>query len=468
MGPLRKDFTALPSGLRSTQIYTEDPSGDIPPLTLVFLDDLDNVSSVALESPSPWTRLDRSDDPPLSDEARALNWFEMALSPTTISLSYELIPRSPQPNVGTHGKFEFLARITSAAGLANSFNYDYVNHWLRTGSDEEEGGKSQLPSGISLGYCSRRAIHQGPSPQVLEDSAQFGLEDWAVHPLAMKSQEIMSGLKDTQDNENSKVWLDSVEEMVFDNEALKEDCLDFDCDGDASYQARRFEALQAAYFVGLFQNWEGSDTTKRRIRRGRYDTVIAVTRDLHLASAARHDSHLVDDITQFEWQRFVQIEERIRTSSFVFLLDTAFVIFNNRPPRMFIAELTMNVNCPEAAFQAESASDCFFHLNEWALFACYYINSSTENMENGMENWRNAWDQMRLLRPDDDIDDVEPASWRRNGFMKNASEYWLLCRGILGSIRSSASENNRFARRTLDKYDETDQSQVNDLIAKSK
>ncbi|KAK6819086.1 hypothetical protein RU639_008324 [Aspergillus parasiticus] len=158
-----------------------------------------------------------------------------------------------------------------------------------------------------------------------------------------------------------------VEEMVFDNEALKEDCLDFDCDGDASYQARRFEALQAAYFVGLFQNWEGSDTTKRRIRRGRYDTVIAVTRDLHLASAARHDSHLVDDITQFEWQRFVQIEERIRTSSFVFLLDTAFVIFNNRPPRMFIAELTMNVNCPEAAFQAESASDCFFHLNEWAL-----------------------------------------------------------------------------------------------------
>ncbi|KAK6819081.1 hypothetical protein RU639_008323 [Aspergillus parasiticus] len=121
----------------------------------------------------------------------------MALSPTTISLSYELIPRSPQPNVGTHGKFEFLARITSAAGLANSFNYDYVNHWLRTGSDEEEGGKSQLPSGISLGYCSRRAIHQGPSPQVLEDSAQFGLEDWAVHPLAMKSQEIMSGLKDT-------------------------------------------------------------------------------------------------------------------------------------------------------------------------------------------------------------------------------------------------------------------------------
>ena len=51
-----------------------------------------------------------------------------------------------------------------------------------------------------------------------------------------------------QDNENTKVWLDRVEEMVSDNEAL-EDCLDFYCDGDASYQARSFEALQAAYFV---------------------------------------------------------------------------------------------------------------------------------------------------------------------------------------------------------------------------
>ncbi|KAE8334574.1 hypothetical protein BDV24DRAFT_170047 [Aspergillus arachidicola] len=104
----------------------------------------------------------------------------------------------------------------------------------------------------------------------------------------------------------------------------------------------------------------------------------------------------------------------------------------------------------------------------YQLQHCLAPTAAFENMENGMENWRNAWDQMRLLRPDDNIDDVEPASWRRNGFMKNASEYWLLCRGILGSIRSSASENNRFARRTLDKYDETDLSQVNDLIAKSK
>lgn len=84
-----------------------------------------------------------------------------------------------------------------------------------------------------------------------------------------------------------------------------------------------------------------------------------------------------------------------------------------------------------------------------------------------MGNWRNAWDQTQSTCASEyGIGCHEAASWRRDGFMKSAPEYWLLCRVILHSIRLSASENNGLARRTLEKYDQTDMSQVNDLVAK--
>jgi hypothetical protein len=39
---------------------------------------------------------------------------------------------------------------------------------------------------------------------------------------------------------------------------------------------QKVQALQAAYAVCLYQNWEGTDISKRRIRRYRYSTVVAV------------------------------------------------------------------------------------------------------------------------------------------------------------------------------------------------
>ena len=47
----------------------------------------------------------------------------------------------------------------------------------------------------------------------------------------------------------------------------------------------KIQALQAAYIVCLYQNWEGTDVSKRRVRRYRFGTVIAVcshARTLHL------------------------------------------------------------------------------------------------------------------------------------------------------------------------------------------
>lgn len=36
------------------------------------------------------------------------------------------------------------------------------------------------------------------------------------------------------------------------------------------------EAIQAAYIVCLYQNWEGSDASRRRIRRYRFSNLVSV------------------------------------------------------------------------------------------------------------------------------------------------------------------------------------------------
>ena len=46
-----------------------------------------------------------------------------------------------------------------------------------------------------------------------------------------------------------------------------------------------------------------------------------------------------------------------RTQTFIFLLDTAFTIFHNIPPRVAISELDMSLACSEKLFQAIDAED---------------------------------------------------------------------------------------------------------------
>jgi hypothetical protein len=136
----------------------------------------------------------------------------------------------------------------------------------------------------------------------------------------------------TYDNENARNWFDSVEEMAFSDE-------DF-CDNsragspsqmnfDPCNSRRKVQALQAAYAVCLYQNWEGSDRNKRRIRRYRYSTVVAVghgssfgskifidgvfqvARDLGLGNAQHKASQLQDRLFS-EWHEFAIREEFIR------------------------------------------------------------------------------------------------------------------------------------------------------------
>ncbi|KAJ5950516.1 uncharacterized protein N7479_008929 [Penicillium vulpinum] len=322
-------------------------------------------------------------------------------------------------------------------------------------------------------------------------------------------------LPNKRNDQNAEIWFDAVEEMVFDEESLQEEYLEARVNENANSKSQRLEALQAAYLVCLFQNWEGSEIAQRRIRRRRYSTLVAVARDLVLRSAIHQTFWLINDASNFDWQAYIQKEETIRTLSYVFFLfDSAFVIFHNTPAQIFGHELEMHINCPEAAFQAGSANQCFQHLKKWAdevldhpsvstaieticqgdtevcletysrfgilnmfviisalCVSIYQLQNALapptafENIERGMKNWKNAWDQMHLLSnlDDDNIVNFSDEPWRRDGFMRSASEYWLLCNVLLESIRSNTGEHN-VSKRMLGKYDQTDMEQVRQLI----
>ncbi len=86
---------------------------------------------------------------------------------------------------------------------------------------------------------------------------------------------------DPVDNEDARMWFNCVEEMVFADDDFCKDIdppavTDISIPVNTPANQRRLQALQAAYLVCLYQNWEGTDASKRRIRRHRFSTVVSV------------------------------------------------------------------------------------------------------------------------------------------------------------------------------------------------
>ncbi|EXJ91674.1 hypothetical protein A1O3_00224 [Capronia epimyces CBS 606.96] len=304
------------------------------------------------------------------------------------------------------------------------------------------------------------------------------------------------------DNSRAKLWFDAVEKMVFYDETTYnvEEGSCVPCPPDRL--EARLRALQASYAVCLYQNWEGRDAAKGRIRRQRYSMVISLARDLMCYANHTGLDHL--DLHSLSWKQFVVREELIRSIMYVFLLDTAFTIFNNLPPRMVLRETTNDLACPEPCFQAPTAVDCFNKIQNWIshpqykkgvpfyaavrslrqktldietrayLSQCGVLNLWTivssfhsflfnidpvfgsdaqfETLRNAITNWMVVWD----LRFEPGFSDcygthdplgpqcmTEPDKpWKRIGFYRNAPEYWLLARIMLEKVESSRQTAN--------------------------
>ncbi|KAJ5857401.1 hypothetical protein N7455_008295 [Penicillium solitum] len=289
---------------------------------------------------------------------------------------------------------------------------------------------------------------------------------------------------DMPDNEDARTWFNCVEEMVFIDDDFNSD-LTYQSSGNMAIQRRKIQAVQAAYIVCLYQNWEGADASKSRIRRYRFATLVSTARDIGI-TAARHLNYSELGRHEFEWKEYAAREELIRLFTWIFLLDSAFVIFNNLPPRMVIKEIRMHMATPEACFQATTADQCHHQLQLFlparSLYWTTSFRGSFESLckddlsvnirhllatlgplnlfaltsaihsqifqfrsavgsfqlrapiQNALSNWRDIWQLFSStfpqgITPHVTIEDphIQPEElWKRMGFFRYAPEYWLL------------------------------------------
>ncbi|KPM40754.1 hypothetical protein AK830_g5821 [Neonectria ditissima] len=327
---------------------------------------------------------------------------------------------------------------------------------------------------------------------------------------------------DSTDRTRAKVWLNNMEEAVFNQEILLTEHTEFPrltCDSKNVFE--RLQAIQAAYLVCLLQNWEGSKESKQRIRRERYTSLIATARDLNLGQFTL-DSLNMADAFAFNWNEFILLETLIRVGTYIFLLDSAFVLFHNSPPRMMMPELNIDLICPDACFEANSAQECFVllldstkrregqprlkistalellcrtegsdyrklqHLGVLNMFTIvtalnyliFHFQSSLADLSQskpvdvGLSRWISLWYQsecqnelkLRGMQPCQDM-------WKRVGFMQHAPEYFLLARILLDRWKLQHDGCNRSLamwahtqQPVCTTYDESEMNQFRELI----
>ncbi len=174
---------------------------------------------------------------------------------------------------------------------------------------------------------------------------------------------------DAADNIDARRWFNCVEEMVFGDDDF---CKDIDPPSDDDIanpvstieNRQKLQALQAAYIVCLYQNWEGVDPSKRRIRRHRFSTVVSVcssswlrrcdqplwapgrsqvpslttrvqtARDLGI-NTARHLDYFHIPEHEFNWGEYVVREELVR-SVYSGLRSAALRADRNTTPSAFL------------------------------------------------------------------------------------------------------------------------------------
>ncbi|KAH7194511.1 hypothetical protein DER44DRAFT_844232 [Fusarium oxysporum] len=300
------------------------------------------------------------------------------------------------------------------------------------------------------------------------------------------------------DNEQAKIWFNCVEEIVFTDDDFCNDPLN---NQDTLLlnpvqNISKIQALQAAYMVCLYQGWEGTEANKRRIRRYRFSTVISMARDFGIMSA-RHPDYSTCLYDRFDWRDFAAREQLIRIFLWIYLLDHAFVIFNNLPPRMVIKEMSMHMAFPEAAFQASTSTECARELQNWHLRSTLIRNitfrevvesfcgrsfsndmrrlfadlgplnlfavvsafhalifqhqnsfgghDQLQAVRNALDNWKSAWetysDEFSFSPPHVMVDRHNVATenlWRRVGFMRHSPEYWLLGKLLVDRLSSDS------------------------------
>uniref|UniRef100_A0A093VGT3 Zinc-type alcohol dehydrogenase-like protein n=1 Tax=Talaromyces marneffei PM1 TaxID=1077442 RepID=A0A093VGT3_TALMA len=305
-------------------------------------------------------------------------------------------------------------------------------------------------------------------------------------PILLASMAIIGACvsPNQEDTDNARMWFNCVEEAAYaDDDFNRDPIVPF----HPARDRQKTQALQAAYMVCLYQNWEGTDAGKKRIRRHRFSTVLSIVRDLDIM-AARHIDYNSKHRNEFDWNEFVSREELIRTFIWVFLMDTAFVTFNNLPPRMVVKEMKMHVAAPESCFQASTADQCYDAIRIHSLVFQYQSFFSAGHLllrtHNALRNFKDIWHIHENIvtgrLPHTTIDESNLNAenmWQRVGFCRHAGDFWLLASVKVDRLSAAETEQHHTARGEtiledseqsdpiLSKYDQTSMRQVNELIS---
>ncbi|EEU37054.1 uncharacterized protein NECHADRAFT_52033 [Fusarium vanettenii 77-13-4] len=296
------------------------------------------------------------------------------------------------------------------------------------------------------------------------------------------------------DNELARTWFNSVEEMVFSDDAF--------CD-DAPYcplvnpveGIDKIQALQAGYLAA---------------------------RDVGVSSARHRNYDLTSSFDDFDWQDFIAREQLIRVVMWTFMFDKGFVLFNNIPPRMVIKEMTMHIAWPDSIFQAGTAAECAREIQAFLsrsssgsyltlcevferyckdkmdpnlrrvlvehgashLFAIILAVYSTifqhqnslagfdqlGGIRNALDNWKSTYEAylktVPISEPYETADSLQDM-WRRPGFSRHAHEFYLVARALVSRMSSGESVPGMDGSKGtpgFNEYDQTSMRQLNDLI----
>ncbi|KAF2659040.1 hypothetical protein K491DRAFT_702508 [Lophiostoma macrostomum CBS 122681] len=154
---------------------------------------------------------------------------------------------------------------------------------------------------------------------------------------------------DNQDVEKARQWLDVTEDLVFSIPWLSRHDFPRKIEPPLTLETK-LRLMQTAHLISALQIWEGTESARTRIRDVRY---------LHLIQVSREVDCVYQDLgpelnPSYNWKDFILDEQVIRTKTFIFLLDSAFTIFNNMPPRVTIASLTFPFPCPDECFRVDN------------------------------------------------------------------------------------------------------------------
>ncbi|KUJ20601.1 uncharacterized protein LY89DRAFT_578525 [Mollisia scopiformis] len=168
--------------------------------------------------------------------------------------------------------------------------------------------------------------------------------------------------KETEHVAKLKMLLDTMEWYIFSLPGLNDEYelpgRTYVKQGDNASQEwlqYQLEELQGAYLMIVLQYWTGNAVARTRVRQQRFPRVDAIFHHLEVLTMQHSPDFEIKDQSSFT--KWIRKESYIRTATLAIMLDHAFGIFNNVPPRFQWAEIDLPFPSDDHFFKTTNFED---------------------------------------------------------------------------------------------------------------